>query len=269
MNMEYETMRRTISMMVAFMAIIGSCAIFASLSDEHSFTARAGGTGTNETALALIWQSLNETRSDINSLEGKIDYISGKVDVINTKSGDILTRLGYGNTDAAVFNVKEDFDRIYQAMYSENGTSNFQVLNENQASLSAKTTEIAGSILNAEDNINSHTSSVVDTGFTNNYVVIILILIIMLLSYTLIKFFVGKYSGATKIHEEKEHGESLFMQAAPQQTVDDRPDCFRKLYNGNSNDCKSCALKEECSGRPVRRSLVIKKSPVENRIKVL
>ena len=188
---------------------------------------------------------------EMEDLMGKIDAMSGKVITI-------LARMGYNDSDPVTYNIKSDFTLMYQALYSTDGTSNLKLLNDNQVILGNKSDTMSGKITDGVAAINAHTTDQVG-GLNFNMLVIIFMICLFIAGIVI--FRISSYKGKNSIREVKAPAESLFvptLQAQPQQTVeqivDGMPNCFKKMYNGNSNDCKACGVRSECSGRFVKRT---------------
>lgn len=246
-------MNRTLALILAIMAVTGSMAI---LSLTHA-PVRAD---TDET-LSLIWEQLNQTQSDISSLSAQIELLNpfmGKIDSMNSKVSTIMARMGYNDSDPLTYNIKSDFTLMYEALYSTDGSSNLKLLNDNQVILGNKSDTMSGKITDTAAAINAHTTDQV--GSLNFNMMVVIVMICLFIAGVII-FMVSSYRGKNSIKEMKAPAESLFvpqLQAQPQQTVeqivDGMPNCFKKMYNGNSNDCKACGVRSECSGRFVKRT---------------
>ena len=251
------TMKRMTALILAIMAITGSMAI---LSLTHA-PARAD---TDET-LSLIWEDLNETRSSVSFLIMKLNQTQVDLGIANGKLNGVISSvniiknsLGYNDSDPEIYNIKSDFTLLYQALYSTDGSSNLKLLNDNQVILGNKSDTMSGKITDTAAAINAHTTDQVGS---LNFNMMVVIVMICLFIAGIIIFMVSSYRGKNSIKEMKAPAESLFvpqLQAQPQQTVeqivDGMPNCFKKMYNGNSNDCKACGVRSECSGRFVKRT---------------
>lgn len=271
-------MRHITATIVALAAIAG---IFGT-----TMTIQTASALTDTEILLQIWDSVNGTSVDISTLLYKIDHLNNanftlllsRLAEIKSSLTNVSQRMGYNSS----YSIKSDFDRVLSSLYNSNGTNRIEVINGNQLVLAHISESTFNKLQDAQTTVNQTKESVdassVKIGsyeFNIQLLLIIGLVIVMMIVFFMVIFV---RQGKGSVREYRGSNESLFIpppppspppvqrqyqQPTPQQTVEDivdaMPDCFRIQYNGNSNDCRICGVRQECSGqRPVKHNTFVR-----------
>lgn len=104
-----------------------------------------------------------------------------------------------------------------------------------------------------------------------NFMVMLVLMIVIGIMILVIPLFIDLLKRKRSLPMVISHNEPVIMRPEPEpepvymEPVSDKPECFRKLYNGNSYDCKACGIRDECSGKLPKRNVVVvpRRMPVE------
>jgi hypothetical protein len=293
---------------LVILVVIGSMTTYSTVNDsEIGFTARAD---TNQT-LSQMWNTINQTKSNITMIKDLVQQIYTvlgtlnlsnahtnlfkeileiqhnisdlnfstdntslvfRLDMIENALETLTLRMGYNeSSNPNVFNVKADFDRLYNALYfTEDGLHFFPVLKDssgkntlktigdNQIALGNKSDNIVAKIDTATEDINDHASAQAgilssNIGGVNTFVIIILILLIIFLLWVAVikpRYF-PSYGEPPKSEFE---GAPPWYRAVEPATG--RPTCFgdENTFNPEQDkQCQKCQWMNKCEATVMRR----------------
>ena len=269
-------MKHITAMIIALVAIAG---IFGTTTIIQTASAL-----TDTEILLQIWHMVNVTSANITLAIYKIDHLnSANFTLLISRLADIKSsltnvskRMGYNST----FTIKSDFDKVLASLYTANGSNRIEVINGNQLVLAHISENTFNKLQDTQTSVNQtkasvDASSIKIAGYEFNIqLILILVFTIIFMMTGFIIWYVRSRKG--KVQEYRGQNESLFMPPPPpvapplqrqyqqpQQTVEDivdaMPECFRIQYDSRSNDCRSCGVRQECSGqRPVKQNTFVK-----------
>jgi hypothetical protein len=221
-----------------------------------------------------LFNEILEIQHNINDLNFSTDNTSliFRLDMIENALETLTLRMGYNeSSNPNVFNIKADFDRLYNALYfTEDGLHFFPVLKDssgkntlktigdNQIALGNKSDNIVTKINTATEDINDHTSAQAgilssNIGGVNTFVLIILILLIIFLLWVAVirpRYF-PFYGQPPKSEFE---GAPPWYRAVEPATG--RPTCFgdENTFNpGQDKQCQKCQWMNKCEATVMRR----------------
>jgi hypothetical protein len=266
-------MNRTITTIVALMAIAGTVAV-STVIQTNTVSAM------DDLQFQEMWDTINGTAIDIGVLLFKIDHLNSsnftillsRLAEIKSSLTNVSKRMGYNST----FTIKSDFDKVLASLYTSNGTNRIEVINGNQLVLAHMEDLTYNKLQDTQTTVNQTKESVDASSITigsyelNIQIILILSIVIIGVIVVFIIWYLRSRKGS--VQEYRGQNESLFMPPPPpsppqrpkpqysqqevreaEQGVDNLPDCFRIQYDSRANECRACGVSRECSGEPVKR----------------